>query len=259
MRILILHPGAMGAAVGRVLVERGHEVGWLPAGRGPATRARAEAAGLTARESAEGCDVVLSVCPPAVAEETARTVAGFIGSYVDANAVSPGTAGAVRDIVVAQGAGYVDGGIIGPPPTTAGTTRLYLSGGGAAQVASLFAGSPLEARELPGPEFAASSLKMVYAAWTKISSALLLATWGSAEALGVDGALTDEWSLSQPDLAHRLGGATASATSKGWRWEDEMREIAQTFVAAGQPEGFGLAAAQLFSRFQRPDEGDPGH
>jgi 3-hydroxyisobutyrate dehydrogenase-like beta-hydroxyacid dehydrogenase len=252
MRIVILHPGAMGSAVARVLVESGHQVGWLPIGRTAATRTRAEAAGMAACESAEGCEVVLSICPPAAAEETARSLAGFTGIYVDANAVSPQTAGAVRDIVVAQGARYVDGGIIGPPPTSPGTTRLYLSGAAAGDVATLFAGSRLEGRRLDGAELAASSLKMVYAAWTKISAALLLATSGAAETLGVDDALSDEWALSQPELARRLAEAAESATSKGWRWEDEMRQIAETFAIAGQPEGFGLAAAEVYSRFARP-------
>ena len=52
--------------------------------------------------------------------------------FVDANAISPGTAQEVARIVEAEGAGYVDGGIIGPPPSEPGRTRLYLSGSRAA-------------------------------------------------------------------------------------------------------------------------------
>jgi hypothetical protein len=36
---------------------------------------------------------------------------------------------------------------------------------------------------------------------------------------------------------------------KGWRWVGEMEEIAATFGAAGQPEGFHQAAAEIFRRF----------
>ena len=46
MTIGMLHPGAMGAALGAALVGNGHEVVWASAGRSDATRARAEAAGL---------------------------------------------------------------------------------------------------------------------------------------------------------------------------------------------------------------------
>ena len=43
-RVAILHPGEMGAALGSALVDVGHEVCWLPAGRSAATRRRAAAA-----------------------------------------------------------------------------------------------------------------------------------------------------------------------------------------------------------------------
>ena len=61
---------------------------------------------------------------------------------MDANAVSPATAAKVADAVDE----FVDGGIVGSPPREPGTTRLYLSGERAADVAALFAGSVLDAR-----------------------------------------------------------------------------------------------------------------
>src|SRR5438067_652101 len=115
-RIAILHPGRMGAAVGRTLLEAGHDVGWLPRGRGSGTRRRADEAGLTALDDVADRDLVLSVCPPAAAVGTARSVAGFSGLYVDANAVAPETAREVSTVVGARGGTYVDGGIVGPPP-----------------------------------------------------------------------------------------------------------------------------------------------
>ena len=107
----LLHPGEMGAAVAGCLTGRGYQVLWVPAGRGPATRARAAAAGLTAagpgcrgrRELAPRAGFILSICPPHAALEVARAVAagGFPGIFVDANAISPGTAGQVRAVVEA--------------------------------------------------------------------------------------------------------------------------------------------------------------
>ena len=253
-RIAILHPGSMGAEVGRALVEAGHDVGWLPEGRGAATRRRAEDAGLTALDDVADRELVLSVCPPAAAVATARTVPGFGGIYVDANAVSPETAREVSAAVRAQGAGYVDGGIVGPPPRRAGTTRLFLAGATAGQVAEVCAGSRLEAVVLDG-DTAASALKMTYAAWTKITAALLVALRGAARELGVEDALVAEWARSQPELAERYAGALAAARDKGWRWEEEMRQIARTFAASGEPAGFGEAAAELFARYPRPADG----
>jgi 3-hydroxyisobutyrate dehydrogenase-like beta-hydroxyacid dehydrogenase len=239
----IVHPGAMGAAVGRVLVGRGHEVAWASAGRGAATRERT--AGFADLGSVDRlrqrCEVVLSVCPPHAAIEVAEAFAGFGGAYVDANAVSPATAARVRSVI---GDGFVDGGIVGPPPREAGTTRLYLSGPGAPGIAALFAGSELEARIVPD----ASALKMTYAAWTKGTSALLVAIRATARELGVEDDLLTEWALSLPGLPTKSQQAARTGAERGWRWAYELEEVGRTFAAAGQPEGFGAAAAAVYRR-----------
>jgi 3-hydroxyisobutyrate dehydrogenase-like beta-hydroxyacid dehydrogenase len=128
-RLAVLHPGAMGATVAACLVDRGHEVGWLRTGRSEATSRRAAQAGLTPfddlAELLAHTDIVFSICPPHGALEVARQLAGFRGIVVDANAISPETSVLIARTVTG-GARYVDGGIIGPPPVTAGTTRLSI-------------------------------------------------------------------------------------------------------------------------------------
>jgi 3-hydroxyisobutyrate dehydrogenase-like beta-hydroxyacid dehydrogenase len=252
----LLHPGEMGVALGRCLIGRGHQVLCASAGRGRQTAARALASGLsdvgTAVAVAGQADVIFSVCPPHAALDVARSVPGFGGIYVDANAISPQTASQVAETVTAGGARYVDGGIIGPPPEVAGSTRLYLSGAAAASLRGLFDGTALEARIAGEGPWSASAVKMAYAAWTKGSAALLLAARELAEAGGVGEALIAEWELSVPGLGVRHGAAERSAASKGWRWTAEMHQIAMTMAAAGLPDGFHLAAAEMFARFPRP-------
>jgi 3-hydroxyisobutyrate dehydrogenase-like beta-hydroxyacid dehydrogenase len=263
----LLHPGEMGAAVGACLTGAGHTVLWEPTGRSTATAGRAGEAGLTGaplRAIAARSEVILSVCPPHAALDVARTVAraadgaGFTGVYTDANAVSPQTARRVAEVIRQSGAAYVDGGIIGPPPARPGSTRLYLSGGQdlagdrASAVRDLFAGSALDARVLTASPagaspYGASALKMSYAAWTKASAALLLAARALARAEGVDGDLLAEWELSQPALRSQWERAAASAAAKGWRWTGEMEEIAASMTAHGLPDGFHLAAADVFA------------
>ena len=246
----LLHPGEMGAAVGRCLTGAGHEVLWASEGRGPETAARARAAGLadagTAAEMAERADLILSICPPHAALDTAWAVQGFGGLYVDANAISPATAREVALMVEEGGATYVDGGIIGLPPAMAGSTRLYLSGEQAPAVRHLFDRTPVDARVIGGGTWAASAVKMAYASWTKGTAALLLAARALARAEGVEDVLLAEWALSQPALADRSVGAARSAATKGWRWVAEMEEIAATMAAAGLPEGFHRAAAEIY-------------
>jgi hypothetical protein len=131
-----------------------------------------------------------------------------------------------------------------------GLTRLYLSGPRAAEVAALFGGTDLDARVVPPPG-SASAVKMAYASWTKGSAALLLAARALARAEGVESALLEEWGVSQPGLEKRWDGADAAAAAKGWRWVGEMEEIAAAMAAAGLPEGFHQAAAQIYGIYPR--------
>ena len=247
----LLHPGEMGAAVGKCLAGAGHRVLWVPEGRSAATRERAEAAGLTGCGWRRSSPVRMSLSRSA--RRTRRWTwpgrwPGSGGLYLDANAVSPATAGEVAAIVEAGGADYADGGIIGPPPVAPGSTRLYLSGPRAGEVQALFGGTDVDARVVPPPG-SASAVKMAYASWTKGSAALLLAARALARAEGVESVLLEEWALSQPGLEKRWDGAAAAAAAKGWRWVGEMEEIAAAMAAAGLPEGFHQAAADMYRRY----------
>ena len=262
--VALLHPGNMGVTIGAAAATSGARVVWVSDQRGEATRRRADQARLTDVKQLNNAlgesEVVLSVCPPHAAIEVAEQVAAqkFTGVYVDANAVSRATAERIAEIVTRGGASFVDGGIIGSPVKQAGTTRLYLSGGRAREVADLFAKSMLDARSI-GPEpGAASALKVAYASWTKGTDALLLAIRAYAAHEGVDDALLEEWRISQPDLEKRCDRAAAVATPKAWRYVGEMEEIAEAFENAGLPGGFHKAAAEVCERLDAfKDRTDP--
>ncbi len=257
----------MGASLGRALVGAGERVWWLPQGRAAATALRAAAADLRPADSWQQllaqCDLVISICPPAaamsVAEAFAAAVQGWRGvgagprrrtwTYVDANAISPQRALQVAAVVEAVGAAFVDGDVVGPP-VGSGRTCLFLSGPGAAAVATRFAvsaGGQPEVRVLGDDPTAASALKMLYAGWTKASGALLLALWAAAERAGVAPALAAEWRVSQPDLPDRLAQVVNRSVPKAWRFAGEMEEIADTLAALGLPAGFHRTAAELFA------------
>ncbi len=259
MDIGLVSPGAMGAAVGQSLVGRGHRVVVALDALSRASVERSSAAGLTNTGSlpslVEETDLVLSIVPPDRALEVAEAVvaAGPVKRYVDANAVSPARAAAVHAVV---GDGFTDGDIIGGPPRPGGGTRLYLSGDGAADLAPDLSGDGLEVVVLTGRPYAASAMKMAYAAWSKGSAALLLAIQAYADAEGVDGALHEEWVRSQPDLADRAEFARAIAP-RGWRFAGEMEEIAAAFAAQDLPDGFGQAGAETYRRLVGFKDADP--
>ena len=258
----VLHPGEMGASVGAAARRGGAEVVWASEGRSAFTKARAAADGLrdvgTLPDLVEASDIILSVCPPGAAADVAHAVAGyrFCGVYVDANAVSPERARKVGAIVEQSGATFVDGGIIGPPARLAGSTRLYLSGPTAQQVATLFQAGPLDVIVLEGGAGTASALKVAFASYTKGTMALLMAIRTFARAEGVDAALVKEWERSLPALPGQSEGAVRGSARKAWRFVGEMEEIAAAFQAVGLPDGFHRAAADLYRRLERYKDTD---
>jgi 3-hydroxyisobutyrate dehydrogenase-like beta-hydroxyacid dehydrogenase len=195
---------------------------------------------------AAAADVIISVCPPGAAAEVAHDVgaAGFGGIYVDVNAISP----AAARVIGATFDRFVDGGVVGPPAHAAGSTRLYLAGDAAPQVAELWSGSLLDTRLVDGGAGAASAVKVCYAAWTKGTAALLLTIRALAAAEGVEDALLAEWATSLPGLAAQSDRAAAGNAPKAWRFAAEMEEIAASFAAHGLPDGFGSAAADVYER-----------
>jgi 3-hydroxyisobutyrate dehydrogenase-like beta-hydroxyacid dehydrogenase len=248
-RVLLLHPGEMGQAIGRTLIAAGQSVAWVSKGRSEATRTRAESSGFEAigdlANGLAGADLVMSVCPPDAAEAQASRVAatGYSGPYVDGNAVAPETVRRIGDILSASGAALTDAGIVGPPPKAQGTTRFYVSGPDAEAVAGLFAGSVVEAIPVGTAVGAASAVKMAYAAWTKGTSALLIAVRALARSEQVEDRLLAEWARSQPALLKRdLSGSIA----KAWRFTGEMHEVSKTFADNHLPPGFHAAAAALY-------------
>lgn len=254
MHVGILHPGAMGISVAATIRSSGHTVVWASEGRSAQTRERAAAhdltdAGTLAALCAQ-CAVIVSVCPPHAAEDVAEAVIahGFAGTYLDVNAIAPQKALRIGEKLHAAGIAFVDGGIIGGPAWEPGRTWLYLSGPGAEEVGDLFRAGPLET-EVIGPEIGkASALKMVFAARTKGTTALLCAVLAAAEKLGVRDALETDWARRDPDLVGQTQDRVRRVTAKAWRFAGEMEEIAATFEDAGVPGGFHRAAHELYRR-----------
>ena len=252
--ILLLHPGEMGASIGGALVSVGHTVHWVCDQRSVATRTRAEAQKLRSQPSLvaglEQAEIVISICPPEFALEVAQRVSelGFDGTFTDCNAVSPVIAWEISSLF---GSAMVDGGIVGPPAQSRGTTRLYLSGPQAGGISNLFADTVVTTRIVSDEAGAASAVKMCYAGYTKGSAALLLALRAAAQHYRVFDLLEKEWNDSLPGLAERSVRSARGSSRKAWRFEGEMKEIASTLAAAGLPTGFHDAAAEIYSRLSR--------
>jgi 3-hydroxyisobutyrate dehydrogenase-like beta-hydroxyacid dehydrogenase len=245
--VAIIAPGQMGAAVGNRLTHNGLKVVTSLEGRSRDSAARAAASSMLAVSPDElaAADILLSIVPPGEAEALARHLAPALTRapkkpvYVDCNAVSPRTVGAIAAIVENTGTPFVDAGIIGGPPKSGGAGPVfYLSGEKAGDVVAL-AEFGVACKVLDGPIGAASALKMSYGGITKgltaLASVMILAAtrWGTADAL------RRELGDSQPMLLAWFERQIPSMFGKAYRWVAEMEEIAE-FVALDE------AAQELF-------------
>ncbi|MGW4619533.1 DUF1932 domain-containing protein [Streptomyces sp. NPDC004592] len=260
----ILHPGSMGAAIAAEARRSGAEVLWCPVGRRASTRARAERNGLTPvralSEMTERADIILSLCPPAAAEDVARDVAAcsYARIYVDGNAVSPVTMANISAILLRSGATVVDGSVIGSPPSDSRSPRFYLSGPAEAlpAVARLFDGSAVQARALSGGIGQASALKLSYSSYQKASRALAAVAYALASDHGVEAELLD---IAAGRTTSYLAETTyfPKVAARSWRWGPEMKEAAHALEEAGLPSDLADAAAAVMERWSGLKDASP--
>ncbi len=225
----LLFPGQMGAAVGNAARA---DVVWASEGRSEATRRRAAAfedVG-SVEELVRTSGLILSICPPAIAEEVAEQVfgLGFEGVFVEANAISPARMRRIGRL----GSRVVDGSIL-----AASGINLYLAGEESDAVARFFEDTDVKAIPLEAELGAASALKMAFGGWNKIGIALTAQAHAIARAYGVT-----EWLEAEGVPENRLPGVA----DRAWRWAPEMEEVADACVEVGFSDAVPHAAAAFY-------------
>ncbi|MFQ5763780.1 MAG: DUF1932 domain-containing protein [Rhodospirillales bacterium] len=262
--VAVLMPGDMGHGVAGALKAHGLGVVTCLAGRSERTRVLAAKAGIRElpdlAQVVREASLVLSILPPSSALDQAEAVAQAITetiteadtrpTYVDCNAVSPGTVQDVAQAIEAAGAPFVDAGIIGTRPTREGSTwtpgpRFYVSGADTKPMEALD-GMGLQVRPLGAEAGRASALKMCYAGLTKGTFTLHTAVLLAAEAEGLTAELRDEFQYSQTQALAQMEARIPRLPADSGRWIGEMEEIAKTFAAAGVTPGFHEGAAEIF-------------
>jgi 3-hydroxyisobutyrate dehydrogenase-like beta-hydroxyacid dehydrogenase len=256
----LVSPGAMGSAIGAALARGGTRVVSTLEGRsertaGLAQRAEIELVGDLRALVAES-DLVLSIVPPEAAPAVAADIVEAAGAktskprLVELNAIAPATATRIDELAREGGIDVVDGSISGPPPWKAGTTRIYLSGTRADDVAVLpFDG--VERIVVGHAVGSASAVKMSTASVYKGSSALLVQALLAARANGVLEHVLDDLRLGAPELVANVERRLASAASKSGRYVGEMHEIAATQAAAGLTPALFEAIAEIYAATSR--------
>ncbi len=261
--VAVISPGAMGSAVGQVLVANGLEVRTSLAGRSEASASRARAAGMipVTDEQIVQANIILSILPPGEALDLAERLAPLLEGaesrpiYVDCNAVSPDTVEAIAEAIEDAGGAFVDGGIIGGPPKPGSRrTKIYLSGTRAAEVAALERFG-LIMPVLPGRIGVASAMKMSYAGITKGFTALGSMMMLAATRAGTAEFLKRELRESQPELLAWLTRSVPNMYTKAYRWVAEMEEIGEFCEDDDEAEDVFEAFAEFYERIADDRDG----
>lgn len=282
--VSILSIGSMGLGVARLLQAHNFRVVTNLVGRSSATASRASSASITALPDdasivAES-DYILSILPPKDAITTAHRIVDALTSspslrstsspplyYLDLNAVSPHTARSIAALFETHSptVRFVDGGIIGSPPSLAqgapahdmsswkrpsipvsGPHRLDDDDGrGPASGARL--AEVLRMRHIDERIGTASGLKCSFAAMTKGLAALTLQSFTTAAALGVLPELQEIMREHNPRTLEFASRTLPNVPGKAGRWVEEMREIGRCFADEG---GWG-ARAEILAQVAR--------
>ncbi|ETS87700.1 hypothetical protein PFICI_01528 [Pestalotiopsis fici W106-1] len=262
-KIGILSIGDMGMGIAKLLIAHGFSVATCGRGRSNDTIERAKSAQVDVLASdvelTDACSVILSVVPPRDATATAeRIIDALVGTtardpplyFADLNAVAPSTARSIAALIEKSRAPvrFVDGGIIGAPPSIKKEEAAANSEAAAPQwnKASIPMSGPHKLSDIPGygqdlvsalnarhisdDIGAASGLKMCFASMTKGFTSIAIQSFTTAARLGVLDELRGEMA---PATLQRAEKGVVGMAPKAYRWVREMEEIALTFEEDG--------------------------
>ena len=251
----IMSPGDMGHSVGQVLKEHGFNISTCLDGRSERTQRLALTAGFNISPTLEDLimevDLVLSILVPSESTNFAMKMADSIRRvgkdifFADCNAISPSTVTALAEVINDAGGRFIDGGIIGGPPTKGDQTRFYVSGEYAPIMKDLD-GKSVKIKMVGNKIGQASGTKMCYAALTKGTSTLHVALLTVAQKLGLIDCLREELAYSQQANLASIESGIPRLPSNAHRWIGEMEEIARTFEEVGVTPNFHLGAVEMY-------------
>lgn len=262
MIIGLIGLGEMGSEIGRHLVMNDLEVISVYEGRSEISKKRASKYKIRDAGSIEQfckiSDLVISIIPPDKAVETANLYTSYKNKdgqiYCDLNAISTITAKKIKLLLDEKKIDYVDGAIMGGPPTENYSPRIYLSGK-LSEKFNFLNGKGIELMVLKGSDFKASATKMVYASITKGSKALVAGALIAAKKNNVYDELMEELKYSEEYFSLVAKNQIPSIKHKAYRWVGEMNEISLTYKESGLTGGFHSEAENVYELIKNLPEG----
>lgn len=207
-------------------------------------RAHAQQAGVQACESMADlcarCDLILSAVTAsntlAVAEEAARHIRpGTV--FLDLNSASPGTKQQAARLIDAAGAHYVEAGVMTSVPPYGIRVPMLLGGGQASALSAVLNSWGMDAKAVADQLGVASAIKMCRSVMIKGLEALVIESYATARAYGVEDHVLPTLVETFPSIDWERQGAYffSRVVQHGQRRAEEMRESARTVQEAGFP------------------------
>jgi 3-hydroxyisobutyrate dehydrogenase-like beta-hydroxyacid dehydrogenase len=209
-----------------------------------AQRAHAAQAGVHACSAmAELCaksDLIFSAVTAsntlAVAQEAAAHIRpGTV--FLDLNSASPGTKQQAAALIDAAGARYVEAGVMTSVPPYGIRVPMLLGGAPAADLALVLTRWGMDAKAVSDQLGVASAIKMCRSVMIKGLEALVIESYATARAYGVEDHVLPTLAETFPSIDWPQTGAYffSRVAQHGQRRAEEMRESAQTVREAGFP------------------------
>jgi len=204
--------------------------------------AHAKEAGVAAtgsmKELCESGELVISAVTAsntlAVAQEAARFIRkGAL--FLDLNSASPGTKQQAAAAIEAAGAHYVEAGVMTSVPPYGIKVPMLLGGTHAAELAPLLQSWGMDAKAVSDKLGVASAIKMCRSVMIKGLEALVIESYTTARAYGVEDHVLPTLQETFPSIDWSKQGAYffSRVVEHGKRRAEEMREAANTVREAG--------------------------
>ncbi len=207
-----------------------------------AEQAHALQAGVSVQASAralcEASDLVISAVTASNTLAVAREAAPLMRQgavFLDLNSASPGTKKECAARVEAAGCHYVEAGVMTSVPPYGVRVPMLLGGARAADLAALLNGWGLDTRAVSVELGVASAIKMCRSVMIKGLEALVIESYATARAYGVEDHVLPTLQETFPGIDWDRQGAYffSRVVQHGQRRAEEMRESANTVREAG--------------------------
>ena len=183
-------------------------------------------------------DLIISAVTASSTLGVAQQAAPFVRSgavFLDLNSASPGTKQQAAAEIDARGADYVEAGVMTSVPPYGIRVPMLLGGAQAAPLASMLNGWGMDATAVSEKLGVASAIKMCRSIMIKGLEALVIESYTTARAYGVEDKVLPTLQETFPSIDWAQQGAYffSRVAQHGQRRAEEMRESARTVEEAG--------------------------